>query len=138
MTTYRPLVLVSGVFAQLPQDSEIVTSGNATSTGGSVTVVQTGTGLTGGPIVVSGAVNLEDTAVTPGTYNLSTITVDQQGRITDASAGSFPPGASGTVEVVDTGTGLTGGPITESGVISLSNTAVTAGDYKASNISVDA
>ena len=56
MATYRPLVLVSGVFAQLPQGSEIVTSGNSTSTGGSVTTVQTGVGLTGGPIVVSGSV----------------------------------------------------------------------------------
>jgi len=137
MATYRPLVLISGVFAQLPQNSEIVTSGNSTSTGGSVQTVQTGVGLTGGPITVSGAVNLEDTAVTPGTYTLSTITVDQQGRITNASTGN-PPGASGTVEVVDTGTGLTGGPITESGVIALADTAVTAGNYKATNLSVNA
>ena len=138
MATYRPLVLISGVFAQLPVNSEIVTSGNSSSTGGSVTTVQTGVGLTGGPITVSGAVSLEDTAVTPGTYNLSTITVDQQGRITSASSGSQPEIPSGTVEVVATGTGLTGGPITESGTISLADTAVTAGAYKVSNITVDA
>lgn len=38
-------------------------------------------------------------------------------------------GGSGTVTSVNTGTGLTGGPITTSGTISLANTAVTAGTY---------
>jgi len=37
--------------------------------------------------------------------------------------------AGGTVTSVGTGTGLTGGPITTSGTISLANTAVTAGSY---------
>lgn len=36
---------------------------------------------------------------------------------------------TGTVTSVDTGTGLTGGPITASGTISIANTAVTAGTY---------
>jgi hypothetical protein len=36
---------------------------------------------------------------------------------------------SGTVTSVATGTGLTGGPITTSGTISIANTAVTAGSY---------
>ena len=34
---------------------------------------------------------------------------------------------TGTVTQVSTGTGLTGGPITTSGTVSLANTAVTAG-----------
>jgi hypothetical protein len=38
-------------------------------------------------------------------------------------------GGSGTVTSVGTGTGLTGGPITTTGTISLANTAVTAGSY---------
>jgi hypothetical protein len=38
-------------------------------------------------------------------------------------------GGNGTVTNVSTGTGLTGGPITTSGTISLANTAVTAGSY---------
>jgi hypothetical protein len=38
-------------------------------------------------------------------------------------------GAYGTVNNVATGTGLTGGPITTTGTISLANTAVTAGSY---------
>jgi hypothetical protein len=45
---------------------------------------------------------------------------------------------SGTVTSVATGTGLTGGPITTSGTISLANTAVTAGSYTNTNITVDA
>jgi hypothetical protein len=38
-------------------------------------------------------------------------------------------GGSGTVTQVDTGTGLTGGPITTTGTVALANTAVTTGTY---------
>lgn len=41
---------------------------------------------------------------------------------------------SGTVTQVNTGTGLTGGPITTSGTVSLANTAVTAGVYGTSTV----
>lgn len=47
-------------------------------------------------------------------------------------------GGGGTVTSVATGTGLLGGPITSSGTISLANTAVTAGSYTNTNITVDA
>ncbi len=42
-------------------------------------------------------------------------------------------GGGGTVSSVATGTGLSGGPITSTGTISLANTAVTAGTYGASS-----
>ena len=42
-------------------------------------------------------------------------------------------GGSGTVTSVDTGTGLTGGPITTSGTISIANTTVVSGTYGNSN-----
>ena len=47
--------------------------------------------------------------------------------------------ASGSgVTSIATGTGLTGGPITSTGTISIANTAVTAGSYTAANITVNA
>ncbi|MDD2815569.1 MAG: hypothetical protein PHP00_07490, partial [Thiotrichaceae bacterium] len=49
-----------------------------------------------------------------------------------------PSSGSGTVTSVASGTGLTGGPITTSGTLSLANTAVTAGSYTSANITVDA
>ena len=45
--------------------------------------------------------------------------------------------ASGTVTSVATGTGLTGGPITAAGTISLANTAVTPSSYTRASITVD-
>lgn len=47
-------------------------------------------------------------------------------------------GASGGVSSILTGTGLTGGPISTSGTISLDNTTVTAGSYTLASITVNA
>ena len=49
-------------------------------------------------------------------------------KVVSAGGGGGGNG-SGTVTSVATGTGLTGGPITTSGTVSLANTAVTAGTY---------
>jgi hypothetical protein len=107
--------------------------GGAGGGSGTVTQVSTGTGLTGGPITVNGTISLANTAVTAGVYGnataVSQVTVDAQGRITNAVSLAIQFDGNGTVTNVATGTGLTGGPITTTGTVSLANTAVTAGVY---------
>lgn len=87
---------------------------------GTVTSVIAGVGLDGGVITVSGTIDLADTAVTPGSYNWTDLTVDAQGRLTAASSNATPVTSFAT-----TLSGLTTNMST--GAVSLGGTLAVAG-----------
>ncbi|MAD25804.1 MAG: hypothetical protein CMO44_16715 [Verrucomicrobiales bacterium] len=84
---------------------------------GTVTQIDTGTGISGGPITSSGTIELADTGVTAGTYtNPDQITVNGQGQITSLTQGggaSIPNGIivmwSGSASSIPSGWALCNG-----------------------------
>ena len=113
--------------------------GGAGGGGGTVTQLNTGTGLTGGPITGSGTISISNTAVTPGSYNPAKITVNQQGQLTAGASsiasdivglfstcsGTQYLGADGACHTASGLSGLTQG----NEVIASSSTTATAGAH---------
>jgi trimeric autotransporter adhesin len=90
------------------------------SAGVGVLSINTGTGLTGGPITSSGTISIQNTAVTAGSYTAANITVNAQGQLTAASSNAS------LVSTFSAGTtGLTPSSAT-SGAVTLGGTLIPA------------
>jgi len=91
------------------------------SSGVGVLTVNTGTGLTGGPITSTGTISIANTAVTAGSYTAADITVNAQGQITAASSNSalvstFSAGTTGFTPAT-----ATSGAVTLAGTLNPAN-----------------
>ena len=91
------------------------------SSGVGVLTVNTGTGLTGGPITSTGTISIDNTAVTAGSYTAANITVNAQGQLTAASSttalvSTFSAGTTGL-----TPASATSGAVTLAGTLNPAN-----------------
>jgi hypothetical protein len=97
----------------------------ATAGAGTVTSVATGSGLTGGPITSTGTIAIATGGITAAMLAGNGCAANQILKYTGSAwACAADATAAGTVTSVATGTGLTGGPITASGTVSIANLGV--------------
>ena len=105
----------------------------ATNPLGTVTSVAatagTGIAVTGSPITTSGTLNITNTAPDQTVVLNAGTGISTSGTYPNFTITNTSPSSGGTVTSVASGTGLTGGPITTTGTLSIANTGVTAGTY---------
>ena len=94
----------------------ITTASNGASSGGITSLVASAP-LTGGTITTTGTIGLANSGASPGSFTNANITVDQYGRITNASSGS----AGGGVTKLIAGTGITLSPTSGLGNVTVSS-----------------
>lgn len=127
--------LIAGTGVTLSNTTGDVTISATGSSGGAgvtnVGISSSTLRITNTPIVSSGVINLELPEIStpgfvPGEYIAPTLTVDQFGRI-NTIIGTTTVGTVTSVAVAASGPGIsvTGGPITSSGTITITNTGVT-------------
>ncbi len=112
-----------------------------------VTSVATGAGLTGGPITKSGTISIPSAGVTNAMLANPSVTVVAGSGLSGGGAVALggtvtltnaSPSSGGTVTSVATGAGLTGGPITKTGTISIPAAGVTNAMLANPSVTVEA
>ena len=119
---------------------------NQFSLSGGVTQVNTGTGLTGGPIVGIGTVSIANTTVAAGSYGSSTqvgtFTVNAQGQLTAAANVSISASSIGAVTTINgtaneiTSTGTTTVTLSLPTALTFTGKTITGGTYSSPNIAL--
>jgi hypothetical protein len=116
------------------------------SLSGGVTLIDTGTGLTGGPITGTGTISIANTAVVPGAYGTSNqfgaFTVNAQGQLISATNVTITPSAIGAVASVSgtaneiTATGTTTVVVSLPAALTFTGKTVTGGTFNATAVTV--